>query len=193
MKLLLINHGQTDWDVAKMIKGQCDVELNYVGIEQAEKLAEKLAESQKYNIKKIYTSILQRAKRTAYIMGARLGLEVEEVEGIEEMSFGRWEGLSFEEVKKEYIDEFHEWYIEDRHNTKITGGESYDEVLERTLECLKDIIDENEDLDGDILIVTHLEVIANLQCYLNNVPLEQINIYKKKNEQMAIIDSSEIK
>ncbi|MDD6795616.1 MAG: histidine phosphatase family protein [Clostridiaceae bacterium] len=191
MRLLLTRHGQTDWNVANLIQGKCDIELNYVGIKQADTLAQKLKEGD-YSIKKIYTSILKRAKKTAEIIGTKFEVPVEEIEGLEEIDLGRWESLSWEEVKAKYANDYYDW-LEDLEDSKVSKGESYNELLERTLEALKEIIDDNKEIDGDILIVTHSAVIMILQCYLNGVPFAKMDMFKTKNTEVVIINSEQIK
>lgn len=67
MKLFLIRHGQTDWNIKGKIQGSHDIELNLTGIKQAEELSNKILED-KYKFSKIYSSPQKRAIKTAEIL-----------------------------------------------------------------------------------------------------------------------------
>lgn len=123
MKLFLIRHGQTDWNIKGKIQGSCDIELNHTGIKQAEELSNKVLEN-KYKFSKIYSSPQRRAVKTAEILSKVTNIEYISTEGLEEINFGEWEGLSWAEVKGKYPTEYDEWYINRRY-AKPPKGESY--------------------------------------------------------------------
>ncbi|WP_112179862.1 MULTISPECIES: alpha-ribazole phosphatase [Paraliobacillus] len=185
MKLYLIRHGQTDWNIVGTIQGSKDVELNSTGISQAEELSKKIVETD-YSFSKVYSSHQKRATKTAKILSDTTKTECIEIKGLEEINLGEWEGLSWAEIQKVYPSEFSEWY-KNRRNTKPPGGESYQEMLMRVLKTLRKIVDSNEE---NILIVTHSAVIMCLQCYLTNTPFEEMTKFKTDNMSITEIDSS---
>lgn len=184
MKLLLIRHGQTDWNLQGKIQGSCDIELNDTGIKQAEDLSSKLL-MRNYKFTKIYSSKQRRAVKTAETISRVSNVEYITVEGLEEMHLGDWEGLSWVEVKEKFPFEFEEWY-KNRRYTKTPNGESYQDVLQRTISSIHAIIDKNRD---DVIIVTHGAVIMCLQCYLNNTPFDEMAKYHTDNASIIEIDS----
>lgn len=184
MKLFLIRHGQTDWNIQGKIQGSCNIELNYKGIMQAEELSNKIIEN-KYKFSKIYSSPQIRAIKTAEILSAANNIEYISVEGLEEINLGCWEGLSWTEVKEKYPIEYNEWYI-NRRDTKPPKGESYQEMINRVLSTLYKIINENCE---DVAIVTHSAVIMCLQCYLTNTNFERMTKFKTHNASITEIDS----
>ena len=101
--LLLVRHGETDWNAEGRLQGHTDRPLNDFGRRQAEALAERLAGD---GIDAIYASDLSRARETAEIVGARLGLPVVLEPGLRERNWGTWEGLTGSERDRvEYVGE----------------------------------------------------------------------------------------
>lgn len=86
MKLYVIRHGQTDWNVAGKCQGMSDIELNETGIEQAKKVKEQI---KKYNINLIISSPLKRAKKTAEIINEAINCPIEYDNRVIERGFGK--------------------------------------------------------------------------------------------------------
>lgn len=184
MKLFLIRHGQTDWNIKGEIQGSCDIELNVTGIKQAEELSNKILEG-KYKFSKIYSSPQRRAVKTAEILSKVTNVEYISMEGLEKINLGEWQGLSWAQVKEKYPTEYKEWHVNPRY-TKPPKGESYQDMLQRVLISIHKIIDENCD---DVVIVTHSAVIMCIQCYLTNTPFDEMMKFKTDNTSITEIDS----
>ena len=132
--LTFIRHGETDWNADGRLQGQTDRPLSDYGREQARQLAEDL---QGEGFDAIYSSDLSRARETAEIVGARLGLRVELDPDLREKDWGNWEGLtSVERDPFEFV------------------GESTEAHQERTLRALRRL-SERHPGDARILVVTH--------------------------------------
>ena len=93
--LLLARHGETDWNRELRIQGSSDIELNELGRQQAQFLAQELTD---VDLDAIYSSDLSRARATAAAVAATHGLEVTLDPRLRERSFGSWEGLTREDV-----------------------------------------------------------------------------------------------
>src|SRR5438309_4580604 len=93
--LLLVRHGETDWNAERRWQGHADVPLNERGREQAQRLADSLPVDA---VDAIYASDLARARETAEILGARLGRPVVVDPDLREIDVGSREGLTGEEV-----------------------------------------------------------------------------------------------
>ena len=184
MKLFLIRHGQTDWNLKGKIQGSCDIELNDTGIKQAEELSNKILE-ESYKFSKIYSSPQKRALKTAEILSRVTNVDYISIEGLEEINLGEWEGLSWAEVKEKYPIEYEEWLINRRY-TKPSKGESYQDMLERVFAAIHKIVNENCD---DVVIVTHSAVIMCIQCYLTNTPFDEMTKFKTDNTSITEIES----
>ena len=184
MKLFLIRHGQTDWNLEGKIQGSCDIELNHTGMKQAEELSNKILE-EGYKFSKIYSSLQRRAVKTAEILSLATNLDYISIEGLEEMNLGKWEGLSWTDVKEKYQMEYEQWYINRRY-TRTPRGESYQDLLERVLAVIHKIINENCE---DVVIVTHSAVIMSIQCYVTNTPFDEMMKFKTDNTSITEINS----
>jgi probable phosphoglycerate mutase len=132
--LLLVRHGETDWNADGRLQGQTDRPLTDYGRRQARELAEQLADE---GLEAIYASDLARARETAEIVGERLGLPVELDPDLREKDWGTWEGLtSVERDRVEFV------------------GESTEAHQERILRALRRI-SERHPGDERVLVVTH--------------------------------------
>ena len=106
-KIYLIRHGQTDWNRAGKIQGMRDIPLNEAGREQARRLAEGMAGRP---VARVFSSSLQRARETAQILADSQGIPLYLVKGLEEISYGDWEGMSMEEIRQRFPNEFAAWW-----------------------------------------------------------------------------------
>lgn len=163
MRILIARHGETDWNVAFKIQGKTDTDLNEHGLVQAEELCRNLKDSG-YNIRHIFSSFQKRARVTAETVGKGFGVPVRVLSGLEEMNLGIFEAHSWAEVMAEFPDEYAAFAVDRRHHV-ISGGESYQLVLERFFRALDEALSEAGVADmaaGDILLVTHGGVMMPL-------------------------------
>jgi broad specificity phosphatase PhoE len=103
--LLLARHGETDWNRDGRWQGLSDTRLNDLGREQAEALAAGLDDA----VEVVYSSDLARARETAEIVAARLGLEVRLDPRLRERGFGAWEGLTTAEIENRFAESHRRW------------------------------------------------------------------------------------
>lgn len=128
-ELILVRHGQTTWNFQEVFRGRIDIDLDEVGLKQAELLADYLGERK---IEAIYSSPLQRAMKTARAIASRHMLDVISTKDLNDMKFGEWEGMSVTEVQEKYPTVYQEW-LEKPHLVQIPGGERLDEVTQRVM------------------------------------------------------------
>jgi broad specificity phosphatase PhoE len=102
--LLLVRHGETEWNRVGRWQGHSDTPLNDAGRRQARALAAELGD-----IDVVYSSDLARARETAEILAQRLGLEVRVDPRLRERGFGAWEGKTTAEIEAEFGDEHARW------------------------------------------------------------------------------------
>jgi broad specificity phosphatase PhoE len=132
--LLLVRHGETDWNADGRLQGQTDRPLSDFGRDQARRLAEELESEE---IEAIYASDLSRAQETAEIVGERLGLPIVLDPDLREKDWGTWEGLSA--VERDRVD-----FV----------GESTEAHQKRVLRALRRISERHAGA-GRVLVVTH--------------------------------------
>jgi len=147
MEIFLCRHGETEQNNNGIVQGQMDgIELNQKGLEQAEKLAGRFESK---DIDKIYSSSLDRARRTAEIVADLHDHEVETSDLLKEVDRAEFEGKQFEEMI-EVIDrsdsESHEW--------SPKGGETLAEMQKRGMRFLEDLKERHEQ-DERIVVVAH--------------------------------------
>lgn len=145
-EILVIRHGETDWNAEGRLQGTMDTPLNSQGIQQAKAAAQALKGQ---GIRIIYASPLSRARITAEIISEALGVPIVFREGLKEKDFGAMQGLRLEEIDAIYGDQL--WSQRSVLDAASPGGESNREVLHR----LEPVIEEIKALRQRVLIVTH--------------------------------------
>ncbi|MCJ7471714.1 MAG: alpha-ribazole phosphatase [Actinobacteria bacterium] len=185
VKLFLIRHGQTSWNVEGRYQGDHDIELNQVGIKQAKLAAKYLSRVEFANI---YSSPLKRALYTAETIKGRRDLKIKVRDDLKEMNFGKWEGLKFLEINEKYHKDYQKW-LEDPYNNRPTDGENFKEITERTTAEISRIVSENTD-GSSVAIVAHGGVILSLLVYWLQIPLERWKsiIQRQGAINIAVID-----
>jgi broad specificity phosphatase PhoE len=158
-EIILVRHGKTEWNVAEIFRGRIDIELNETGIKQAELLAEYLS---KIKIDAIYSSPLKRAFKTAEIIAGYHKRDVAIATGLIDFDFGKWQGLSHQEVKDKYEELYAAW-TNHPDRVKMPDGESLDDVRKRATGVVGNII---ERYKGTIVLVSHRVVNKVLICAL---------------------------
>lgn len=119
-RLILIRHGETAWNRAARIQGHTDIPLSPLGLAQAERVAEALVDEP---LAAIYTSDLSRARQTAEALARVHGLPLQLDAGLRERAFGRFEGLSWEEIAQGYPEDAARWRRREP-DFAVGGGES---------------------------------------------------------------------
>jgi broad specificity phosphatase PhoE len=147
-ELLLVRHGETDWNREGRWQGQADPPLNERGRVQARELAEALAGER---LEAIYASDLKRAYETAEIVGERLGLPVTSDPALRETDVGSWSGLLREELEGRVYD-----------------GETKEAHAERVLACVRRIVHDHP--AGRVLVVTHGGSMRRIEEVVNGEP-----------------------
>lgn len=188
MKIYLVRHGETEWNVKKKIQGKTDIPLNETGLRQAQKLARELAD-ENLSIDHIYHSPQLRAAETAQIIAEALHATCIPQKGLMEMDLGIWEGSNWRMIERENSEEFRKWR-DNRRYVCTPGGECYNDVVKRTLEAMEYIMKRE---NGDVLVVTHSAVIMALRCYIAGLPFEEmVQKFKAKNAEVVMIESFKI-
>ena len=146
-KLVLVRHGETDWNRENRFQGHADIPLNEAGRAQARDLVLELREE---NFQAVYSSPLLRAYETAEILAESLDLEVERADDLMEVDVGSWSGLTRVEVEARFPQGFRRW-LDYGHGWD--DGETYDELGIRVVSGLRRMAAAHP--EATILAVTH--------------------------------------
>ncbi|HAJ95165.1 MAG TPA: alpha-ribazole phosphatase [Actinobacteria bacterium] len=185
VKLFLIRHGQTSWNMEGRYQGSCDIELNSTGVKQAELVSKYLS---RVKFLKIYSSPLKRTMKTANIINKRTEAEIKTYDDLKEVDFGKWEGLRFKQIDKDYHVDYQRW-LTDPYSNRPTGGENFKELTLRTTSVIDSIVAESTD-DSSVAIITHGGVILSLLVYWLQIPLPRWKsiIQRQGAINIAVID-----
>ncbi|MBC7330371.1 histidine phosphatase family protein [bacterium] len=179
MRLYFARHGMTEWNDDGKMQGRTDVPLNEAGILQARLLAKKLAN---LPLKAIYTSPLSRAMKTAEIIARPHNLEVIPVPSLQEADFGKWEGLTIEEIKSGWGDELELWY---EGKSLPPEGEGILEMQRRVVEFIEELKEKHK--GEEILLVAHGGPIRAFVCHILGT-LKPFRRIKQANANINIFD-----
>jgi broad specificity phosphatase PhoE len=160
IEIILIRHGQTDWNTAETFRGRADVALNETGIKQADELGVFL---EKERIDFIYSSPLQRASVTAGAIATRQKLDVNTVANLTDIDFGDWQGLSLQEVSQKFPELYRDW-LDTPEQVKMPNGESLEDVRRRGVPFIEDAVMRCG--EGKVVFVSHRVVIKVVICSL---------------------------
>ncbi|MFR3911427.1 MAG: histidine phosphatase family protein [Clostridium paraputrificum] len=194
----LTRHGQTVWNLDKRLQGSGNSELTDHGIEQAEQLKKRVDSIQ---LDTIYTSPLERARKTANIIRGNRNIEIIEVDAFKEISFGEYEGHTEEELLKIGRGKEIKEIFNGNMDIKAPGGESLRNLYDRVGETLENIL--KNSINKNILIVAHGMTLKAVMNYFNKengfykeimgqASLTKINCYKDEFQFEYINDTSHI-
>ncbi|GAB2645863.1 histidine phosphatase family protein [Gordonia jinhuaensis] len=170
-RLILMRHGQTEYNAGSRMQGQLDTDLSALGVRQADSVAAVLA---KRSPRLIISSDLTRAHETARALGERTGLPVQTDERLRETHLGEWQGLTHYEVDELHPGARTSW----RDDARFTppGGESRVDVARRAVPVVTDLVEGLDEWgigpDGEspVVLVAHGGVIAAMTAALLGLP-----------------------
>ena len=177
-KLIIVRHGQTQMNADGLFFGKLDPELTEKGKQQATIAREKI---KSFNYDNIYSSDLKRAATTANIINYK-NKEVIYDSRLQEIDFGIFEGLTYEEIKGKYPEECKQ-SEEDWENYNFETGESPKEMQQRAIAFIESL-----DLNKDNLIVTHWGIIGCILSWYLSSGLKSYWNYSVNNCGIVVID-----
>jgi len=151
-RIILIRHGQTQWNERERFRGRADLDLTDLGVRQSHITAEAVA---KWPVSALYSSPLPRAMHTAQILAHRLQVPVQPLPGIIDVDYGQWQGLSVAEVAARYSELFEVWRTKP-HLVTFPGGEGVEAVRLRAKAAMEEVAQQH--LNQTIALVSHVVV-----------------------------------
>lgn len=177
-KIILVRHGETIWNKELRFQGHRDIPLSEKGQEQAAKLSARLSAE---NIDAFYASDLSRALETAGIVAKPHGREVLPVPELRETNFGKWEGMTYNEIIAVYNEEMQR-FRENPLQNRIPGGETLQEVADRCMAGINKIISRHP--DQTVLVAAHGGTIKVVVSFVLGLDLK--NYWKIKQDNVAV-------
>ena len=168
-RIFLTRHGQTDANSTYTFQGHIDNHLNAQGYVQAQKLVNYFTN---HNLQKIYTSDLVRTVETAKPTAEAHNSEIIRLSALKEISFGEWEGLTYEEIKTKWPKDI-EAFFKKPAEKKKKKKKSFREVQNRAWEAFKEIVQKYDD-ESDIFIVSHGGTVRTILCAVMNLDLNEM-------------------
>ena len=159
MKIYIIRHGQTDWNVEGKIQGRQDIPLNAAGKMQAQALAKGM---ENRPITAIYSSPQLRAMETAQAIAAAQNVPIHTLPQLVEIGYGNWEGRRAEDILTTDRELYESWW---QHPATVAppGGETLNQVDSRCQEAWNII---RRDIEGDTAVVAHGGTLAHFIVHL---------------------------
>jgi len=181
--IFLIRHGEVKWNRENSYIGSTDLPLNAHGRSQAGLVAECLAGR---NVSAVYSSDLVRARETAEIIAARLGLPVDTVPDLREVDYGEWEGLTESEVRERYPEVFVEWRL-NPSRVRIPGGETFAELRDRAFPAFCRIAQAHA--GENIAVVAHKSTNRVILCSILGVDINHYRRIGQGNSALNVIET----
>jgi probable phosphomutase (TIGR03848 family) len=169
--LLLVRHGAHDL-LGKAMAGRAPgLDLNEEGRQQADQLVARLSESA---VHAIYSSPRQRARETAAPLAAKRGLAIEIDEAFDEIDFGEWTGLTFDQLRADK-ERWQQW-VEQKSVARPPGGESCARVQQRAIEAIERLTRLHP--DQTVVVVSHGDVIKAVLASTLGISLDHLERFE---------------
>lgn len=189
MRFYLVRHGQTEWNIEGKVQGKTDIALNETGLLQARLLAGALSGC---GASCIYTSTLKRAGQTAAEIAEETGIPVIASSDLREADFGLWEGMTWEEIARDFPQTAAQW---EKTPALVTpdGGESPEECRRRCRRIVERIAAEagggGRDSNGrdSVIVVAHGRILVFVMGYLLRRQEDKPELITK-NASISVID-----
>ncbi len=183
IRVILVRHGETAWNKAGKFQGRLDIDLNDIGRNQAKLLARALSD---IHIDAIYSSPLSRSFATASEIAGYHSLKVIPADEFNEIDHGSWEGMHLDAVIDQHGALYETW-LNEPHLAKMPGGEGLDDISDRAVRRLGDILEQTPDGDT-ILIAAHDATNKVLLCHALGLDNSHFWQLKQGNASISIIE-----
>jgi probable phosphoglycerate mutase len=185
LRLLLVRHGETEWNRQGKFQGQIDVPLNDNGRLQAQKAGEFLKDVE---IDFAVSSTMQRPLETAQIiLNHHKSVNLELDAGLREISHGLWEGKFEKEIEQEFPGELESWRTQPE-KVQMPEGENLLQVSDRAITAWQSIIQAPNHQGKTGLVVAHDATNKTLLCHILGLSTENFWNFRQGNGAVSVID-----
>jgi probable phosphoglycerate mutase len=188
-RMLLVRHGETEWNRQKRFQGQIDIPLNENGKRQGQQAAEFLKD---VKIDAAVSSSLSRPKETAeIILQHHPHITLETTDGLKEIGHGEWEGMYEPDIEQGYPGMLKQWQ-EHPETVQMPGemGENLDQVWERAIATWNEIVAKYSGTEAPVtvLVSAHDAINKAILCYVAGLGPESFWKFKQGNGAVSVID-----
>ncbi|MFO7622891.1 MAG: histidine phosphatase family protein [Anaerolineales bacterium] len=148
--VILVRHGQTEWNRVERFRGRADVPLNQTGLDQAAATGRRIAKGWQPAV--FYSSPLSRAICTAEAAARHFDLPVIVDEGLADIDYGLWQGLTPDEARQKWPEDVAAWY-DAPQLAHIPGGESLEQLRKRAMFAVAELVSKHP--EETIVLVGH--------------------------------------
>ena len=187
MRLILVRHGETEWNRQRRVQGLSNLELNETGRKQAEALGRALR-NEKVNA--IYTSPLRRAQETARAISRFHNIDLEILDGLKELDVGEVDGMTYEDMKIHHGEFFTRW-MTDFTSVRLPGGGFLPELRDQCCTAIQDIVKKERRLESDdrvAVVVTHFFPIMCIICNSMGLDLSHCRRLRVDLASISVLD-----
>jgi broad specificity phosphatase PhoE len=208
-RLLLVRHGETEWNATRKIQGHTDIALSELGERQCARLRDRLAAGELsyglpmaaplavrhaigaapatgLQIDAVVASDLRRAWHTAEILATPWGLAVERTGALREMNWGDFQGYTSAYLRDQWPEAFASW-VRDQMNERPPGGESLREVAGRARAGVQAILEAHP--ESTVLVVAHAGPLRAGLCHLLKLPATAHWQFRLDNASLTVVDT----
>ena len=178
-RIILVRHGQTEWNRVERFRGRADVPLNETGLAQAQATGQRVAEE--WQPVAVYSSPLSRAVKTAGAIAQHFGLSVQIHNGLTDIDYGQWQGLTPDEAKERWPEIHHAWYNLP-HTACIPGGETLDDLQARGMAAVNELATQHA--EQTVVLVGH--TVINRVILLSVLGLGNERFWRLRQDTCAI-------
>ncbi len=186
-QLLLIRHGQSTWNAEGRIQGWADPPLSETGLDQARKLAQRLA-ADGYTLAAIYSSPLLRARQTAEQVAQALELPVQADERLKENGVGKFTGLTGQEVEQQ----FPEWWAARRVSQEWIpppDGEDRNSFASRAAAVMAHIVADHS--EQTVAVVSHGGILGAYLIHALEMSIHRSSPFQFDNASLSVVQIGE--
>ncbi|MGB2706040.1 MAG: histidine phosphatase family protein [Candidatus Omnitrophota bacterium] len=167
-QLILVRHGETNWDKENRVQGALDIPLNADGTKEAQRISGELS---KFKIHAVYSSPASCSFSTACEIAAVHKLKVKKTGEFNEVNQGVWQGLLVKDIKRRYKKQYNSWKTSPTSG-RPPKGESIRDAYDRAISAMHKIVDKHK--DENVCIVSGDTTLSIIRCYLKNADLKEI-------------------
>lgn len=166
--LILMRHGHVEGISPERFRGRAELPLSALGVRQAKALAQRVVA--RFSPVALYTSPMARSIATGEPIAQALGLSSSVLNGLHDLDYGQWQGLTHEEVSGRWPELYRSWYSSP-HLIRFPGGESLQDLVARTADGLREVLDRHPHKPDVVLLIGHDSVNRALLLQLLDQPL----------------------